>query len=276
VPPLGFAAAARAGIPSAAMTNFGWDWIYAAWGSGFHRPIARIRAAYRAAEVLFRLPLHPTEPEAFAAFRRVEDVPLVARLPRESRAETRRRLGLPPDATVVLLSFGGFDAARLDLRALGAWSRYLFVLTPAAQSSPSQPDNVRALPRRQLDYAALVQACDVVVTKPGYGIVADCLVGRVRVLYTDRGPFREYPVLAAALERLGPSRYVPSELVRRGQLGPELDALLALRRPWAPLRLDGAAVVADALARMLHGSAMAPVPAGPRRWGAPVGRPAAR
>src|SRR6185503_4256228 len=31
VPPLAFLAAARAGLPSAAMTNFGWDWIYAAW-----------------------------------------------------------------------------------------------------------------------------------------------------------------------------------------------------------------------------------------------------
>src|SRR5687768_5802849 len=31
VPPLAFTAAAHAGIPSAAMTNFGWDWIYGAW-----------------------------------------------------------------------------------------------------------------------------------------------------------------------------------------------------------------------------------------------------
>lgn len=250
VPPLGFAAARRAGIRGLAMTNFGWDWIYDAWPD-FAGPVARIRQAYGQAEELLRLPLHSAD--AFPAFGHIRDVPLVARTAAVPRDVTRRRLGLSSTACIVLLSFGGFDAAGIDLAGLGAWPEFLFLLTPPADAAYSAPPpNVRLLSREQTDYASLVGAADVVVTKPGYGIVADCLVNRVSVLYTDRGPFREYPVLARALETLGRARYAPSSDVRRGWLGPHLEALRAIDKPWVDVPANGAAVVADYLAHLLH------------------------
>ena len=254
VPPLAFAAAAEADIPSLAMTNFGWDWIYAAW-PGFERPVRRIQSAYARADALLRLPLHDAAANAFSAFRRVLDVPLVARPVGPSRvADMRGRLALPDGRPAVLLSFGGFDVGRLDLGALGRWRDYLFLVTPPVSVPAELPDNVRVLPRVGLDYVALIAACDAVVTKPGYGIAADCLANRVPVLYTDRGPFREYTALVEGLERLGPARYVPSDEVRRGWLGPHLGALLAQPRRWLPLRLDGASVVVDHLARFVPGA----------------------
>lgn len=254
VPPLGFAAAHQAGIPSVAVTNFAWDWIYGAWPD-FEGPIARIQEAYSHADSLLRLPLHAVGPDAFPAFRRVHDVPFVARTAAIPRDAMRARLGLPASACVVLLSFGGFDTADLDLGALAAWPEYLFVLTPPADAAyPTLPVNVRLLSREQIDYASVVGAADAVVTKPGYGIVVDCLVNRVPVLYTDRGPFREYPLLARGLETLGRARYAPSDDVRRGWLGPHLDALRASQTPWADVSFDGADVVADHVARhVAHG-----------------------
>jgi hypothetical protein len=247
VPPLAFEAASQAGLPSAAQTNFGWDWIYAEW-PGFEGAVDRIRDCYARADVLLRLPLHSTAPDAFPAFRAIQDVPLVARQPRHSRAAVRADLGLSETETVVLLSFGGFDAAQLDLVALGEWSWYTFLLSRAGgplDGTSALPPNVRVLPPTQADYVALVAACDVVVTKPGYGIVADCLVTRVPVLYTDRGPFREYPVLVQALQGGGTARYVPQADVRAGHLGPHLDALLAQPKHWLDWPANGAAVVAD-------------------------------
>ena len=92
--------------------------------------------------------------------------------------------------------------------------------------------------RRRLRLARWPRATSV-VTKPGYGIVADCLANRVAVLFTDRGPFREYDVLAEALPRLGRARYVPRADVLAGQLGPHLDALArASTRSWTST-LDG-------------------------------------
>ncbi|MDQ3812067.1 MAG: hypothetical protein M3336_17430 [Chloroflexota bacterium] len=255
VPPLAFAAAARVGVPGVALANFGWDWIYAAW-PGFESAIACVQAAYRLTELLLRLPLHDPGEEAFPAFRAIEDVPLVARRAARPRQQVRRELGLSDEQRVVLLSFGGFEAGGLDLAALSRWREYLFIITPPlARSAGLLPPNVRRVPEQPSDYVSLLAASDVVVTKPGYGIVADALANRVPVLFTDRGPFREYEVLANALLTLGPARYVPRADVLSGWLGPSLAALSALPRRWADLRVDGADLVADRVIGLVtHGA----------------------
>jgi UDP:flavonoid glycosyltransferase YjiC (YdhE family) len=245
IPPLAFAAATRAGLRSAAVGNFTWDWIYAAW-PGFEPIIARIQAAYRQAGVLFRLPFHSTSADAFSAFERVEDIPLIARRAARSRCQVRSEIGLPELARVVLLSFGAFAAEGLDVRALGQLADYTFVLTPPLSLGVGQlPANVMSLNQSPADYVSLVGACDVVVTKPGYGIVADCLANRVAVLFTDRGPFREYDVLAEALPRLGHARYIPRGELLAGRLGPHLDALQASESAWTDQPINGAEVLAN-------------------------------
>lgn len=245
IPPLAFAAANRAGIPSAALGNFGWDWIYAAWPD-FDAVIAQVQAGYRQADVLFRLPLHSPSAEAFPAFGVIEDVPLIARCATRSRDAVRTELGLPRDARVVLLSFGGFDTHGLDLRALGEWTDYVFVLAPPLSIPTGEvPRNAVALSENPADYVSLLSACDAVVTKPGYGIVADSVANRVAMLFTDRGPFREYDVLVQALPTLCRSRFIPRADVLAARLGPHLDALLELPAVCTDVRLDGASIVAE-------------------------------
>jgi L-arabinokinase len=243
IPPVAFEAASRAHIASVALGNFGWDWIYEMWPD-FDDIVRCVRSGYMQADRLLRLPLHA--PDGFQAFKQIEDVPLIARHASRSRHAVRAELRLAESAPVVLLSFGGFTANGLDLTALGEWSTYVFMVTPPIVSGAQQvPANVRALNEMPADYVSLLAACDVVVTKPGYGIVADCLANRVAVLFTDRGPFREYDVLAQALPTLGRARYVPQSELRAGHLGPHLDALLESTAAWTEQRMDGAEFVAE-------------------------------
>ncbi len=247
IPPLAFAGAERAGVPSLAVGNFTWDWIYAIWPD-FEDIVAHVRRGYGCAEALLRLPMHATDADAFAAFREIEDVPFVVRHAARPRDEVRRELGVAPDRRVVLVSFGGFSARGLRLERLGRWSQYTFVLIQA-EADAWLPANVLNLNDSPSDYVSLLAACDAVVTKPGYGIVADCLANRVAVLFTDRGPFREYDVLAEALTNLGHARYVPRQDVLAGELGPHLDALLESDARWAELPMNGATVVAERVLR---------------------------
>ena len=60
-----------------------------------------------------------------SAFPRVEDVPLVARRPRLSRFDARRRLGLPGGA-LVLISFGGLGLLGFSPRALAGLAGFHF------------------------------------------------------------------------------------------------------------------------------------------------------
>ena len=255
IPPLAFAAACHAGVPSAALANFGWDWIYAAWPA-FDEAIACVRRGYCQAGVLLRLPLHSTDADAFPAFRVAEDVPLIARRARRARGAVRAELGLDASARVVLFSFGAFTADGLDLRALGDLREHTFVLTPPLSSCVHEPPgNVVCLGEPPADYVSLLAACDVVVTKPGYGIVADCLANHTPVLFTSRGPFREYAVLAEALAKLARARYIPRDDLISGNLGPHLEALEAEPNTWTDMPINGADVVADRILERLSARA---------------------
>src|SRR5262245_60780872 len=109
VPPLAFAAAARAGIPSMAVANFTWDWIYGAYPS-FHQNasavLATIQDAYSTTALALRLPFAG----GFSTMRSVRDVPLVARHSRRTRDANRRLLDVHDRRPVVLASFGGHGA----------------------------------------------------------------------------------------------------------------------------------------------------------------------
>ena len=53
-----------------------------------------------------------------------------------------------------------------------------------------------------LRYEDLVGAVDVVITKPGYGIISDCVANGTAMLYTPRGRFAEYEVMVREMPRL--------------------------------------------------------------------------
>jgi hypothetical protein len=252
IPPLAFAAAAEAGLHSVGLTNFSWDWIYGHLGSrlpALAEASAWAREAYAKAGLLLRLPFAGD----LSAFRRIEDVPLVVRRPATARAQARRRLGLD-ERPAVLLSFGGLGLPGLRPAAFGSLVEYQLLLTGRAGDGDVPPNLRRldgdALAAVGLSYPDLVGAADVVVTKPGYGIVTDCIGAGTRLVYTDRGDFPEYPVMVAKMARYLPCAFVSNDELREGRLSRALQAVLAMPFPDPP-RTDGATVAAERLLALL-------------------------
>jgi len=260
IPPLAFAAAGEAGLLCVGVSNFSWDWIYGHLGSrlpALAEAAAQAREAYAKADLLLRLPFAGD----LSAFRRIEDVPLVVRRPPAPRRDARRRLGLD-GRPAVLLSFGGLGWPGLRPAAFASLVDYQLLLTGRAGDGPV-PRNLRCLdgdtlPALGLSYPDLVGAADVVVTKPGYGIVTDCIGAKTRLVYTDRGDFPEYPVMVAEMPRYLPCAFVSNEEVREGRLAEALEAVLALPFPDPP-RTDGAAVAAERLLALLRPAAQSPM-----------------
>lgn len=254
IPPLGLAAAASAGLPAIALGNFTWDWIYRAYEEelrGAPALLPAIERAYRTASLVIRLPMWG----GFEAMGRaaIVDVPLVARRATRSRDATRTALGLPHDLRVVLLSFGGYGLPHLELDALDL-PGYAVITTGecgirrAAGSSgtPIRTLDERALYAAGFRYEDLVAASDVVVSKPGYGIIAECAANRTALLYTSRGRFAEYDVLVNALPRMVRSGFISQEDLFSGRWLPHLEALLAQCHPTPPAT-DGADVAAGVI-----------------------------
>jgi len=89
-----------------------------------------------------------------------------------------------------------------------------------------------------------VAAADVVVSKPGYGIVSECAANDTALLYTSRGSFAEYDVMLAEMPRLLRCRYLAPEDLLAGDWQEAIEALLAQPRPAGRPRVDGASVAA--------------------------------
>jgi hypothetical protein len=247
IPPAAFPIARRAGIPGVGIGNFSWDWIYADYvrdRPAYDYLLAAIREAYGQADLFLRLPFHgPCD-----AFPVVRDIPLVARRSGRSRQEIRSRLGLSDTRPVILLSFGGFDLAGIDFDAVGHLDEYLFLTT---QTPPRPVPNVRVAAPDGLRYEDLVAQADAVITKPGYGIVSDCLGNRIPVLYTSRGEFAEYARLVEGLKRFGVCRFITNEDLLSGNWDGALAALLQQPSHWSELPMNGAHVAAENIAALL-------------------------
>ena len=241
IPPLAFASAQAARLPGVGLANFSWDWIYA--HAAGRAPELRAAAehcalAYAKATLLLRLPFAGD----LGVFPHIEDVPLVARRPRVPQAEARWRLGLDK-RPAVLLSFGGIGLPGLRPAVLAPLRDFQFLL-------PHSVDGPRLL-ELGLGYEDVVGAADVVVTKPGYGIVTDAIGARTRLVYTDRGDFPEYPILVDEMKRYLPTAYVTNDEVREGRLAGALAQVLAAPFPPVP-DLSGAARAADRILGVLN------------------------
>lgn len=238
LPPLGIAAGHAAGIAAFATGNFTWDWIYEHYEGG--QSVAdHIGTIYRLATKALRMPMWG----GFATFPEIHDLPFVARRSRREGREVREAFGLPLDRPIVLTSFGGYGLEALDEQALTELDGY-HVLTPAAF-------NDQVLYERGFRYEDLVKAVDVVVTKPGYGIISECLANQTALLYTSRGDFREYPVLVDAMPAFLRCGYIPHDDLFRGRWQPYLDAVISQPAPPTTPAANGADVAADILLRSL-------------------------
>lgn len=259
IPPMAFDVANRLQVPSIAISNFTWDWIYE-WYSGplLQAPglVGAIRRSYRTATYALELPLAG----GFEVFPHVTPIPFIARHAIHSRDETRRMIGVDPKRKTALLSFGGYGLQRLDLSGLDCLSDWTLVLTDRiVHPDTITPAQVKYLPESLFDtglrYEDLVAAADVVVTKPGYGIVSECVAHATPMLYTSRGRFREYDLMVAHMPSMLRCRFLSQDDLFGGRWRDALEALLQQPAPPRRMATDGAASAAAFIQGAIDSSA---------------------
>jgi len=195
VPSLPLVAAGRAGIPAVCIANFTWVEIY-------HRfideepafaPIVRdLTAEYARATLLLDAGLSLPMPY----FPSRETVGLVARTGRDRRDELLRLL--PPsarDKRLALVYVGGWGLPIPYERATAFADWHFFSL----DAPPVMPPNWSLVPRDALDHPDIVASVDLVVSKPGYGLAAECLSLGTPLLFPPRPAFAEYEALESAV-----------------------------------------------------------------------------
>jgi L-arabinokinase len=177
-------------------------------------------------------------------------VPLVARHAGRSRQQVRNILGITPATKAYLVSFTALDLSAEALRRIEQ-NRDLILLY--RDPLVLRAANAHRVDNSDLSYADLVGAVDAVITKPGYGIVADCLAHGTPMIYSDRGDFPEYDILVRAMSRQLPVAYLPSTDLYAGRWEDALRILPEKRRTVPTITTDGNRVCAHMILEHICG-----------------------
>jgi hypothetical protein len=262
IPPLAFAVGGASGIPSIGLGNFTWDWIYADYPRVRLAPslLPAIRTAYGKASMALRLPMSG----GFESFSNVKDLPFIARHATRTREEVCKLLKLPADKPIVLASFGGYGIPGLETDALAKFKKYTVITTanlPLGRTRKEMPTaerkgsfisvNEEAMYDAGVRYEDLVGAAEVVVTKPGYGIIAEAIANDAAVLHTARGHFPEYDVLVAEMPKYLRNAFIGHDDLFAGKWELHIDKLLAQPKIKKKPETNGADVAADILLKAL-------------------------
>lgn len=244
IAPIGILAASRAGVPSVLIENFLWDQIYGGYVASEPRLqpfIAMMTGLFRQATVHIQ-----TEPVCAPLPGADLTVPPVARKPHTTRADLRRRLGIPADQPTVLITMGGLAEATPFLNRLGDHPHTLFLL-PGGAYEGTPGANVRMLPRHAgIYHPDLVQAADAVVGKLGYSTLAEVYHAGVPFGYITREGFSESEALARFASRHQMGVAIRAEAFRDGSWLEALEALMRTPRTSGP-RPNGADTIAEFL-----------------------------
>src|SRR6202007_1257978 len=154
-----------------------------------------------------------------------------------NRTETRRLLGVTDERPLVCVSFGAYS---IDVPLEFVARSGAFTLGPFTREPPPG-----------LKYQDVVAAADVVISKPGYGIISECVANDTALLYTSRGEFIEYDVFVAEMPRVLKAGFIDHDDLFAGRWTQHLNALLAQPAPPDQPAVDGAEVAAGRLLTMI-------------------------
>lgn len=206
VPPLAAAIASAADIPCYMSSNFGWDFIYRAWGGEFLEIADWISDLYSKCDRLFRLPFH----ESMSAFPNIIDVGLIGSSPRYPLDALRSNWGItaPQDKTV-LLTFGGLGLQQLPYENLQHFPDWQFLTLNI--SAPELPNLIKITDQklRPVDFMPL---CGRLISKPGYGTFAEAVRVGTPIVTMTREEFAEAAFLIEGISDCVPHQILaPSE-----------------------------------------------------------------
>jgi hypothetical protein len=229
IAPLGIAVARAAGLPSVLIENFTWDWIY----EGYARQEPRLQpfVDYLRAQAAATDYRAQTEPVCAPAPEADLVAAPVCRPARAPRAEVRRRLGVPEETKLVMITMGGIREPYRFLPRLAEFAPARFVIPGDESLEEEAPPNALILPFESGFYHPdVVAACDAVVAKIGYSTLAEVYHAGVPFGYVPRPQFRESVALARFIRQRMPGVEIAAGDFESGAWLAQLPALLALER----------------------------------------------
>jgi len=239
ISPLAFPAAKALGIPGIGLATLDWHSIYAHWLDADDLIITKLAKVYGQCDLLLTPPMSMHMP----VFATQQQIPLIA---------TAASSITNPVATDVrkkaLVLFGGCGNPPYDLHALESMHEWLFLIpdVPENESTTDLPENVQPIQfDADLRPVDLMPYVDVVLCKPGYGVLSECWVTGTPIAWVERPDFPEFPMLKEWLDRSFPACGMSRADFQQGQWETALDGAISHTGSFPPNPIDGAIEATD-------------------------------
>ena len=248
IAPMGIAVAEVAGIPSLLIENFTWDWIYDGYLPNFPelKPFIDYLGDY------FSHATYHIQTEPVCEYRQHDLLAAPAgrkfRIPGKA---TRKRLEIPENAQVILLTLGGVPDHNNFVSELHHQKDVFFII-PGAFQRIQKTDNTIMLPNHsRFFHPDLIHASDAVVGKAGYSTIAEIYYAGIPFGYISKTSFREAPILERFIEQHMTGQAIHEMEFYDGTWGSCIPALLSLA-PQKPQHPNGADQIAEFIMDILE------------------------
>jgi UDP-N-acetylglucosamine:LPS N-acetylglucosamine transferase len=244
---MGILIAKEAQIPSILVENFTWDWIYQQYtvsNEHIKRHIDYLQPIFNAVDYHIQ-----TEPMCRRNSADLTTAPVCRKI-KLTGVEIRRRLGLPGNVKMVLITTGGIPQSYDFLEELSKFRQITFVM-PGAGPVMKRVENLIILPHRSDFYHPdLVNAADAVIGKVGYSTLSEIYHGGVPFGYVARSNYRESESMVAFIKKQMPAIAVSESEFNDGNWTAKLPDLLDLA-PVKPNKTNGAEQISRFIKNLL-------------------------
>jgi L-arabinokinase len=251
IPAIPLGAAQRTNLHNVAIGNFSWDWIYETYAkTDFHWEffVEKFRAVYEETELLLRLPFAPPMEQ----FPNRKDIPLLATPGANRRSDmadiSYYDISPDPKKIWVLLSFTSLELSFQALEKIKTYNNYEFFCVQPLEFPGSC---VHSIDRNRVSFSDIMASCDIVISKPGFGLVSECIVNGKPLIYSDRDEFAEYPILVEGIKKYLRNVHIPSADLYAGNFFQCLEKTRSAPEPAETIAAGGAEMIAKELLHYL-------------------------
>ncbi len=234
ISPLAFPTAKALDIPGIGLATLDWHTIYSYWLDADDLIIKKLAKAYSQCDLLLTPPMAMHMP----VFPNRQDIGLIA---------TQAAAIINPVATdqrkKALVLFGGCGNPPYDLQALANMPDWLFLIPDAPSHSPENVQSIHF--NAELRPIDLMQHIDVVLCKPGYGVLSECWSTSTPIAWVERPDFPEFPMLKEWLDQSFPACGMGRSDFQHGHWQAALDAANTDPCCFPEIEADGAIEAAD-------------------------------
>jgi len=253
IPPYPLELASSLAVPSIAMSNFNWYWIYINFKHACRCQFPEVlRKAYEKTSLALLLPLH----EGMQIFKTRIEIPLVTRQLTKSPTEIRRRLEIKESEKLIFLSVGrSLKYDNIFLQKLSDLAEKIDAKFLLSSGVLAKRELIKTIPTGEVESQNYVAACDFVATKTGYSVVSESIANKIPLLLVNRVGFAEDEVISQRLSGLGIAKTLNLEQFRQLRWLERLEDYLSLKKNYASLpsifKPTGANMVANTITEFL-------------------------